>query len=102
MMKATWTPWLALFGFVLGVANAVFSSYQWWNSQYQSRVTAAIELSKTYLQDIAFSRRLRLFVDTTQKGTGNHGDDEFRERSYVDFLDYVSRLANEGLIENQY
>jgi hypothetical protein len=31
------------------------------------------------------------------------GCEEFlRERAYVDFLDYVARLANEGNIDNRY
>jgi hypothetical protein len=49
------------------VATAGFSAFQWFESQRQSRINAAIEFSKMYLQDSDLSRRYTMFVDFDPK-----------------------------------
>ena len=92
--KEKWTFRLALFG-AGSPLSIVFSFFQWWSSEQKNRISAAIDLSKMYLSDREMNSRYLLLFNY-EPGAKRDGEEYLRERAYVDFLNYVAHLANEG------
>lgn len=93
---------LATLGFALAFVTALFTVYQWRAGQSQTRINAAVELSKTYLIDPEIPRRYALFVDSKAEPIPGSLDTHLRARSYLDLLNYIAHLANENLIDDRY
>lgn len=91
---------LTQIGSLLGVAAFFLSGYQWLVAQQQIRVSAAIDISKSYLQNRELREAQSTILKTTEPEL--YSENWLRERAFVDLNDYIARLANEGLIDNAY
>jgi hypothetical protein len=96
--KTSAAAWIAL---VVSLISAGFSIYQWRNGLREARINSSIELSKAYLADHDVPRNYAMILDfALEKPRDNEAF--LRERSFVDRIDYISHLANEGQIDNAY
>lgn len=82
----------------LSIATAVFSFYQWFDTQRQQRISAAIEFSKDYLHDPEMVSRYAKLLDYDPKMTMSN-EEMLKERSFIDLLNYIASLAKLDLIE---
>jgi hypothetical protein len=87
---------------LISIAAAAFSVYQWFDTQRQQRISAAIEFSKDYLHDPEMVDRYAKLLDDDPKKRPMSNEDMLKERSFIDLLNYIAALANVDLIDNRY
>lgn len=96
--KASSTAIIAL---CISIGTAVFSIYQWWNGQTESRINAAIEISKNHLRD-----RDATVMAAVVKAAFTKEDLSLQELMLIarraDELEYVAFLANHNKIDKTY
>jgi hypothetical protein len=86
--------------FVLSVLTAAFTAYQWWSSREESRITSAIEISTSYIQDQELAKQQKLlarFIAEPKIKATN--DDRRAVYHYIARLEYVAYLINTGRID---
>jgi len=88
----------------ISVVSFLFTGYQWWNGQRESRINAAVEISRIYLLDPDVKRGYDVFLNykVSARPSGEFSEEFLRERSYIDFVNYISDLANRDRINNDY
>jgi hypothetical protein len=86
----------------LSLISTAFAFYQWSDSQRQNRVNAAVELSKIYLTTGSLSHGYALLLDVEPTEAPGNYEKFLPARLYLDFLEYVAYLANQGRIDNSY
>lgn len=93
--------WISIGTGVISIATAVFSVYQWFDTQRQQRISAAIEFSEDYLHDPEIVGSYAKILDYDPKKTISN-EEMLQERSFIDLLNYIAALANVDLIDNRY
>jgi hypothetical protein len=92
---------IAIVSLCLSVATASFTFYQWWNTQQENRITAAIEVSKNYLKE----RNQEVFGEVY---SAYRNPDEISSEAVLritrhsDELSYIVFLTNRGRLDPSY
>jgi hypothetical protein len=101
--KAKWTFGLAILGSVVSLATAAFSGYQWWNSQREAGIAAAIEISKNWEQDIELIERKRtIAILMIQIKPEESQKKRSEDSNYFRRLEYIAYLINHGRLHEDY
>jgi hypothetical protein len=106
------TPgWVAIAGLVIAVGGLVIaligfglSVYQWWNSEINTRINAAVEVSTKHIQDDGLERIRRDYLDWFYGKVTSDNVDQKRTAAliYVLYLEYVAQLINSKRIQEDY
>jgi hypothetical protein len=91
---------IAIVALCISIVTAVFSVYQWWNNEKESRVNAAIEISRNNLKD----RDERTMAAVVKIITGNEIslEDAMLISLHADQLEYIAFLANANKLDKSY
>jgi hypothetical protein len=105
--KAKWSFRLAVLGSVLGVAgfllsvaNAIVSNYQWLSSQRESRIIATIEISKSYIRDTGTSEMIPMMAAYMDHPLSEQQVLVFGKQ--LEVLEYIATLANNDRLDERY
>jgi hypothetical protein len=90
---------LAKWAFGISILTAAFSIFQWWNQRSETRIAAAIEISKNFFKDIDFAETKSAIKLYAGKGTT---EDEMTVARQADYLNYVALLANHHQIDERF
>jgi hypothetical protein len=93
---------IATLSLALAVASSVFAVYQWWTSDKQEKIRAAIDISNQHLADPVNKVALDLLARQVQSGQGSIVDFAPKLASYRARLEYFAFLANRGLADRRY
>jgi predicted ATP-binding protein involved in virulence len=91
----------AIVALCISIASAVFSFFQWWNSRAESRINAAIEVSKANLRE----RDLNTMAAVIKVLTSNEpltAKEMLLLGDHADQLEYIAFLANTGKLDKSY
>jgi hypothetical protein len=95
------TDRLAVAAFCLSIGTAAFSIFQWWNTEKQNRITAAIELSKNFIKDT--DPETVEAVWAAAKSPAKISVNQLTLfAKFGDQLNYIALLANKGRIDRDY
>src|SRR5882757_3461486 len=84
------------------VALLVTFGFQYFTALSQQRINTAVEFSKLYLTDKEISNRYGMIVFSDTPITVLDKTRFLEARSYVDLIEYISRLSNKGLVNDDY
>jgi hypothetical protein len=93
----------AIVALCISIVTAAFSIYQWWNSERESRVTTAIEISKDYLRQAENNQKILPIVLKFYIGNERPSMEEILALTgHADNLQYIAFLANTGKLDKSY
>lgn len=92
---------VAVIALCLSAATAVFSIYQWWSTQQESRINAAIDISKTYLRerDVINTLMFGVYVGWPRR---LEDDELLKLARHLEFLNYVAFLGITEKLDRSY
>jgi len=93
---------IAIVALCISIGSAAFSLYQWWNSQTDSKINAAIEISKNYIQDRDQERPIHLLslrLNPKNKFTSEQSEELSR---YMARLEYYALLINNRRVDETF
>jgi hypothetical protein len=103
--------WVAIAGFVVAVgglvialAGGALSVYQWWNSEVNTRINGAVEVSTKHIQDSGLERIRSDYLDWFYGKVTDDNVDQKRTAAliYMLYLEYVAQLINSKRIHEDY
>jgi hypothetical protein len=102
--KPSWVAKTGLAIAILSFALSIFGVYQWWNSEVNSKINAAIDLSTKDIQDSGIEKIRNDYIDWFNgKVTESDRDRKtFAAQTYVLYLDYVAQLINSKRVHEGY
>ncbi len=94
---------LAVAALIISIGTAAFSIYQWWNSERSSRINAAMEVSKHYLEDKELNAaRMEINMMVSVKQQTVSVESSLATRAYISWLNYVAFLSNNERLDPDY
>jgi hypothetical protein len=98
--KARWTFRLSILGSVLAVASVLWSTYQWMDSRRESRISAAVDISRNYLKETSDSTSNE--INRAALGLEMSNEDALIALRGANVLEYIAFLANNNRINEDY
>jgi hypothetical protein len=105
MTKETGASATAIIALCLSVMNAAFSFFQWWNGERESHITAAVEISKNYINKEQEEREKSIapVLKTLFFGKDSISGDELESIArHGEIMAYVAFLANKNRLDKSY
>lgn len=95
--------YLSMISICISVASASFAFYQWRSSQRETKVSAAMEISKNWVQDSGLERQQKILATlATEPGYNVTSEERNDATNYVRRLEYVAFLLNRDKIDETY
>lgn len=91
----------AIIALLVSIGTAGFSGFQWWNSERESRISAAIDISKNHAHEID-DATWRLVVGVYNGKTALSPDEGVKLARHGDVIEYIALLANTGRLDKGY
>ena len=93
---------IATLSLAVAAVSSAFAVYQWWTSDKQEKIRAAIDISNQHLADPVNKVALDLMARQVNMGQGSMLDYAPKLASYQARLEYFAFLANRGLADRRY
>jgi hypothetical protein len=93
---------VAKIALLVSTGTAIFSAFQWWSSRQESRITAAIEISRNYIRDRDINTTSMLFALATGVKFDPEPPDMLKIGHHADFLEYVALLTLTNKLDKAY
>jgi len=84
----------------LSIVSICFSVFQWWNTEKEARISAAIDVSRNYYKDLNLPQAHAL-MKAYVGGNLNRDELELFVRE-ADYLNYIAKLANENKLDKNF
>jgi hypothetical protein len=96
--------WVAIVTLLIAIFGAGLSLYQWRNTETDSRIAAAIDVSTKYMQDTTIIQMRNDFLDflNNKVAVGDMSQKSLSVQNYLIYLDYIATLINNNRVNEDY
>jgi hypothetical protein len=84
----------------ISILTACFSIFQWWNTEKEARISAAIDVSRNYYKDLNLPQ-VHALMKAYVGGDLSHDELQLFVRE-ADYLNYIAKLANENKLDKTF
>jgi hypothetical protein len=100
--RANTSAIVSIVSLCIAISTAIFSVYQWSNSQQENLINTAIEISKVYFRESDHATSLLIWQVARQNATPDSPDQIYKILRQVNFLRYVAFLTVAKRLDPRY